>query len=643
VSILFGTWNFDGKPIERAYLEKAKSILAPYNKDGCVGEIGTDIAILCFPFHTTKESHREMQPHSSLSGAVYAWDGRLDNGRELAAELPLGLRKGATNIEIVAAAHARWSTDCFPKLLGDWALIVWDPHRRSLTLARDFVGARHLYYSIDAGHVTWSSVLDPLVLLAGKDPAINLEYAAGCLGSFPAAHLTPYAGIQSVPPCAFVLLKEGNLTVQKYWDFASGKQIRYRTDSEYEEHFRAVFRESVRRRLNSDRPVLAELSGGMDSSSIVCMADALLASEDGLAPRLDTLSYYSDSEPNWDEWSYFTAVEEQRGRVGCHIHLGEQGLFKFTFDTDRFTSTPGSNQPADVRSQIADYVAASGTRVLLSGIGGDEVLGGMPTPMPELCDLLARVKFRTLARRLKLWALDRRKPWLHLLVSTGLCFLPPTRFSVGEIRKPAPWLNRRFRSDHRAALMGYPKRLRLLGPLPTFQENLNTLEVIRRRLAWTTLSSEPQREKRYPYLDRTLLEFLYAVPREQFVRPGQRRSLMRRAMQGIVPEAILTRKRKSFIDRAPRVAIAAEWKNLVRSDASMVCASLGLIDETLLLQTMNRARAGLRVPVIPLVRTLILECWLRHLADRGLFKAYDDLSIREKDSLGCGILEPERR
>jgi len=612
MSILFGRWNFDGKPPDPDYLEKAKSILAPYAKDGGSVHVGTDAAILYYPFHTTNESRRELQPYHSPSGAVYTWDGRLDNGPELIVELILA--NDATDVEILAASHARWGADCFPKLLGDWALAVWEPFRSALTLARDFVGTRHLYYAIGSGHVTWSTVLDPLVLLAGRSFAINAEYVAGWLGSFPAAHLTPYAGIHSVPPCALVFLSAGKQAVRKYWDFDGTKRIRYRTDSEYEEHFRTVFRESVRRRLRSDAPVLAELSGGMDSSSIVCVADALLAAGAVSTPRLDTVSYYSDSEPDWNEWPYFTKVEEKRGRSGCHINLGPHGFFKFAFGTQRFVPNPGSNRPPELTAQIVNCMAAGGNRVILSGIGGDEVMGGVPSSIPELCDLLAQANFRPLARQLKLWALNKREPWLHLLLSTCGGFLPPTSIAATGARKPAPWLRRVFVSDQRAALMGYPRRLRLFGPLPSFQENLNTLEAIRRRLTCSTLSAEPYCEKRYPYLDRSLLEFLYAIPREQLVRPGHRRSLMRRALCGIVPSEVLTRKRKAFLQRTPRIAISAEWNSLIGISPLMACASLGFVDQTVLLEALNKVRQDHHVAIVPLIRTLSLESWLRHLA-----------------------------
>jgi len=157
---------------------------------------------------------------------------------------------------------------------------------------------------------------------------------------FPASHLTPFVGIESVPPSSYIYFQKKSRTITKYWDFDPAKQIRYKTDAEYEEHFRSVFQEAVRRRLRSHAAILAELSGGMDSSSIVCMADIAIARDGVQTPRLDTLSYYDDSEPGWNEYPYFTKVEEMRGRVGCHINIGQQKAFQFSIDATGFAARP---------------------------------------------------------------------------------------------------------------------------------------------------------------------------------------------------------------------------------------------------------------------------------------------------------------
>src|SRR5882762_193816 len=225
---------------------------------------------------------------------------------------------------------------------------------------------------------------------------------------FPAVHLTPYVGIHAVPPSSSVLLRPGKHTVRKYCDFDPSKRIRYSTDAEYEEHFRTVFAEAVQRRLRSDSPILAELSGGMDSSSIVCMADTIIDRGAAETPRLDTLSYYNDSEPNWNERPYFSKVEEKRARTGCHIDVGKQEPFSFESNNDHFAATPGSGEDHanEASRQFAACMASQRNRVVLSGIGGDEVMGGVPTATPELEDLLARPHFRTLAHQLKVWALN---------------------------------------------------------------------------------------------------------------------------------------------------------------------------------------------------------------------------------------------
>jgi asparagine synthase (glutamine-hydrolysing) len=615
VSVQFGRWNFDGKPVDRDYLEKVEPLLAPYGPDDAGSYSNGNISLLYRAFHTTRESRRETQPHVTASGAILMWDGRLDNRAELIRRMRDFVTLESTDASVVAAAYDSWGIDCLSTLLGDWALSVWNPHTRSLILAKDPIGARHLYYSFDHNQVTWSTILDPLVLFAGKTFALSEEYISGWFSFFPAAHLTPYVGVQSVPPSSAVRIRAGKHTASNYWEFDPGKRIRYRTDAEYEEHFRVVFSEAVRHSLRSDMPILAELSGGMDSSSIVCMADTIIARGAAETPRLDTLSYYNDSEPNWNERPYFTKVEEKRGRTGCHIDVGKQEYFKFELDSDHFAATPGcgKSRPTEASHQFEACLSSQGSRVVLSGIGGDEVMGGVPTPTPELQDLLARGHFRTLAHQLNLWALNKRRPWFYLLFEAARGFIPPALAGIPKHRRPPAWLNPAFVKRNSAALQGYETRLKLFGPLPTFQGNISTLDVLRRQLACVALSSDLPREKRYPYLDRGLLEFIYSVPREQLVRPGQRRSLMRRALVGIVPDELLNRKRKAYVARAPLNAISNDWAALTEMSTRMVTSSLGIVDAKDFSDALQKVRHGQEVAIVAVMRTLGMESWLTNL------------------------------
>lgn len=624
MSVQFGRWNFDGQPPLVDYIEKVSSTLAPYGPDSNKMYSTGGVQILYRAFHTTKESRQEIQPHISLSGVVITWDGRLDNRCELTRELHGFYPGNLTDVEIVATAFERWGNDCLAKLAGDWALSVWNPHNRTLILAKDPIGTRHLYYSSDNEKITWSTILDPLIRFADKTFDLDKEYIAGLLGMYPAAHLTPFVGVKSVPPSSSVLLRPGRLTVSRYWAFDPEKRIRYGSDAEYEEHFRTVFTKAVKRKLRSDSPVLAELSGGRDSSSIVCIADAVIARGQGQCPRLDTISYYDDSEPNWNERPYFTKVEEFRGRTGWHVDVNARTQDE-TAESDPpprssndplIVATPGAN--GHTSPQLRECLISQGNRVVLSGIGGDEVMGGVPTPLPELEDLLAGAQMRTFAHQLKLWALEKRKPWFHLFFAAIREFLPSRLVGVPKYMRPVPWLRPHFVRRHWAALTGYPSRTKVRDALPSFQGNVATLDLLRRQLSHTSLPFEPHYEKRYPFLDRELLEFMFAIPREQLVRPTQRRSLMRRALVGIVPDEVLNRKRKAFVARSPHVAVSRDWTNLMEATQHMVTSSLGILDPRRVSETLLKARRGEEVSMLTLKRTMLIEAWLKDLRAFGV-------------------------
>jgi asparagine synthase (glutamine-hydrolysing) len=400
-------------------------------------------------------------------------------------------------------------------------------------------------------------------------------------------------------------------TIEKYWDFDSAKKTRFTHDKDYEERFRELFSQAVRRRLRSDTPILAELSGGMDSTSIVCMSDMLMATGKGETPRLDTVSFYDDSEPNWNEREFFTEVEKKRGREGCHIDVSSQSIFNLDFTGAYFSGLPGGYcPPTEMSEQFATLMARQGNRVLLSGVGGDETTGGVPSPTPELADLLASKRFRVLAHKLQLWAINKRKPWFHLFWETLHGFLPSALVGLPKYRRPATWLQRDFVRSNRRALAGYESRWRFFGPGPTFQINIDTLNELRGQLASSALPNPPY-EKRYPYLDRDFLEFVFSVPREQMVRPGQRRSLMRRALDGVVPNAILQRRRKAFVSRSPLIEFKRHSAFVVSLTEHLLTEELRVVESSAVMKAIEDACQGKEIPLAHLLRVFVLESWLR--------------------------------
>lgn len=314
-----GAWNFDGRPVELNQIEEVSEFLKQQGPDDESRYVDGPVALLYRPLHTTAESRREKQPYFSQRGFILTWDGRLDNRPALIADLRSDLEANPTDVAIVAAAFDRWETDCFRRLVGDWAVSIWKPQQRELLLGADYMAIRHIFYYLKKDRISWSTDLSSLVLPANDKFHIDDDYIAGYLAHNPDAHLTPYCEIREVSAGQFVRVRDGRAVTERFWHFSPTSRIRYKTDAEYEEHFRHLFRQSVKRRLRSDSPVLAELSGGLDSSSIVCMADDILENEGAETPRLDTLSYYDKTEPSGDDWTYFQKVEAKRGRAGIHI------------------------------------------------------------------------------------------------------------------------------------------------------------------------------------------------------------------------------------------------------------------------------------------------------------------------------------
>jgi len=368
----------------------------------------------------------------------------------------------------------------------------------------------------------------------------------------------------------------------------------------------------VRRRLRSSTPVIAELSGGMDSSSIVCIADRILEETPALAPRLDTLSYLDDTEPDWDERPFVTAVERQRGKSGFHIDVSSPICFLPKRDPDKFSSFPAMGLiPSVPEQQVSERLHSENIRVVLSGLGGDECTAGVPDGTPELADLLVQGKLGAFFRRGVAWSLAPRRPLIHLTSQVIAGFLPQKLFGPNPLLLKVPWLNEDFARRNRANAACSSLRLKLNGQLPSFQENVHTLGDIQRQIACTPLASAPPRERRFPFLDRDLLEFLYNIPREQLVQPGRRRFLMRRALHGIVPAPLLERKRKAYVARTPLQSLLAQSKELTQWTKEMICSDIGAIDLDHFQRVLAQAFQGDLSHLWRLSRTLELESWLR--------------------------------
>src|SRR5205085_3523560 len=165
----------------------------------------------------------------------------------------------------------------------------------------------------------WSTELEVLLDQSTVDLDINDDYIAGYLTRLPEPSQTPYKGIDAVPPACAVIVRERQVETKRFWGLDPGREIHYQTDAEYEEHFRHLFREAVQCRLRGDAPIFSELSGGLDSSSIVCMANHLVSNKEVEAPCLRTVSMIFDEAFTSDERRFIEAVERRAGQKSLSL------------------------------------------------------------------------------------------------------------------------------------------------------------------------------------------------------------------------------------------------------------------------------------------------------------------------------------
>jgi asparagine synthase (glutamine-hydrolysing) len=610
MNTIFGIWRPHGMVVTKGKLLALGAPTARFTSDGSFLRTASEIGMGVQTWHTDQRSHSDNQPFSDALGNVLAYDGRLDNHRDLIASLGITESDAADSV-IILEAYRRWGCDCFAKFVGDWSLSLWDSHRRMLFLARDHAGTRTLYYSRDSfGSVVWSTYLDSFL---GSDllNTHDKQYLASYLAMLPNYQSTPYRDVQAVLPGHVLEIRVSGITNRQHWTPLVHDRLALKSDREYDEQFLTLFEQAVARRTEPGIPALAQLSGGMDSTSIVCVSDRWRMSCNSNADLIDTLSYYNDSEPTWNEKPYFSLVEARRKKQGIHV---DTSIYRASIDKapndGGLYLFPGSSRTEFQRDSDLLRILGGRYRVMISGIGGDELTGAVVDPAAELADFIAAGRPAGAIRRATSWSLANRSNFFRLCVdSMRYIHDQMNHASVSAI----PWLTKDTRERCYTALQDLPLSIyRPFGVHPS--------AVGASRTWWFTLRTQPHLrpseiyrfEYRYPYLDRDLVDFLLKVPLQQLSAPGRRRFMMRRALKGIVPEEILERRRKAFLMQTPLARVSYLAPTLRALINSSTLADLGCIDPKALIKALNDTTTGTNVQWWGLIlRYAHLETWLK--------------------------------
>ena len=251
-------------------------------------------------------------------------DARIDNRPELVRCLSQSdASEHDTDVALILKAFGAWGIEGLRRVVGDFVVAIWDERNHRLVCARDPVGVKPLYVRIAAGRVTVASQIPQLLVAAERSPQLDLEYVADHLAfGVPRANgvTTPYDGITRLAPGHALVAERRAARVVRYWDWNVTPTLTYQRGEDYALHFLSLFTDAVRGRLRTSGPIWADLSGGLDSSSIVCVASELLAQRPNPQP-LSTVSIVFDRAATSDERPWADHVR----RKGSLESLGREG------------------------------------------------------------------------------------------------------------------------------------------------------------------------------------------------------------------------------------------------------------------------------------------------------------------------------
>ena len=546
------------EPVDRALLERMTSTLAHRGPDDdgyFVGAYDDGVAIgLGFRRLSIIDLDTGNQPMTNEDGSLQlVFNGEIYNFRELRRELEARGHRFRTrsDTEVLVHLYEEHGPSFVEHVNGMFAIALWDEPRRELVLARDRFGKKPLYYAEIDGSLLFGSELKALL----EHPRCPRELDFDALCRYLALEYvpTPYSifdRVKKLPGGHVLRWRDGRVSTTTYWELSFADDDGALTDAEYVDAFRTSFQEAVRRRLVSDVPLGAFLSGGIDSSSVV----AMMVAESG-AENVKTFSI-GFAEPSFDE-------SDHARRVAAHFGT-EHHEDVFTADSllDLLpTVMEGLDEPFGDASILPTYLLSRFTResvtVALGGDGSDELLAGYPTFPADRVARFYRVP-RLLHENVVVPLADR------LPVSTANFSrdFKVKRFlrgaAVPESARHPVWLGSFTPSEQSALLVRAPS-----DPLVELRRafdgapSADRLERLIYVYATTYLQDDilvkvdrasmaSSLEVRAPFLDVELVDLLARVPSRLKMRRLDTKVLLKRAMEGVLPAGIAARTKKGF-------------------------------------------------------------------------------------------------
>ena len=482
------------------------------------------------------------------TGVVVVCNGEIDNHRELRGWLAArGVRvPQATDVAILPFLYRELGDAFVERLVGVFAIGLWDPRRDRLLLARDRAGERPLFFRVRAGKAVFASELSALVAISPQPPALDPDALAGYLrfGSF-AAPATPFVGVEKVGPAEIVVIDAAGTHRQRWWRWRTPGEARASGEQEVTlDRFDERFRQAVSRQTDVEAPAGVFLSGGVDSSLIAAVARSV---RPALPLPAFTLRFPVES---YDEGPVAESVATHLGLPVRTVWVRAEDLPGQLAELVAMAGEPLAD-PAWVPTGLLARRAAEECKVILVGEGGDELFGGYPTylgagfseryarlPGPvkrgfaRLVDALPpsekKVTLSFLLKRFVAGAgldgLDRHRLWTSNI--------PPDLLARLGVRSRAPeQLEPALGAELLDRLQLYDLETSLAEGLLTKADRAGTMSSL---------------DLRAPFLDRGVMELAAGLTREQRIHGLVTKAFLKRYARRYLPRSIVDRRKRGL-------------------------------------------------------------------------------------------------
>jgi asparagine synthase (glutamine-hydrolysing) len=630
MSAIAGMVNLDGRPVEPALFEAVMDSLAHRGTDGRGIWIDGAIALGHRAFWTTSEASLESLPMEVGGRLVITGDVRLDNRGDLLGCLDecSFLSGSAPDCALVIAAYEKWGEDCVEHLLGDFAFAIWDKRARKLFCARDHMGVKPFYYAVIPGRqFVFGTEIKAVLSVPGMPATVNERRIADAF-----VHLindpvsTYYAEVVRLP-AAHCLTVTSNVSIRRYWRLNPDRELRLNSDLEYAEGFHEVFSRAVECRLRSSHSVGSMLSGGLDSSSITCVARDWSKAQG--KPKLHTFSGVFDEVSECDERPYIETVLEQGHCQPDFIVLDSLSPFSDAEEIMWHLDEPLSAGNLYLNWNAYRRANELGVRVVLDGFDGDTTVSHGTGRIGELA---GAGRWRDLAFELRSSSSNLKvKSWLHYWWGWYCKYHPAARRAnqlyrgaMRRLRRPArpiapPWNPIGFLNPDLTRRLGL-REIAQKPVAPDRNEREQHIRLLEREVMTKSvelldhISAAFNVDVRFPFMDVRLIEYCVSLPSDQKFRGGLTRFVMHHGLSGVLPDKIKHRRGKSNL--APsfeKGLLKFERDNLgkiILEEASPLAAYINLGQVKACLDRLRRG-AATETDFLALWRTACLALWLR--------------------------------